>query len=74
MNFEVRGGKVYKEPACQNLGSNWERIESVLSEEDGNLGYPLCSNWERIERILRAVEDYCRGELRRIYRQQLGKN
>jgi hypothetical protein len=34
MNFEVRGGKVYKEPACQSLGSNWERIERLLG-----LGY-----------------------------------
>jgi len=28
MNFEVSGGKVYKEPGCESLGSNWERIES----------------------------------------------
>ena len=28
MNFEVSGGKVYKEASCQGLGSNWERIES----------------------------------------------
>jgi hypothetical protein len=29
MNFEVRGGKTYKGVGCQDLGSNWERIESI---------------------------------------------
>ena len=37
MNFEVRGGKVYKEPGCQSLGSNWERIESGGRDAEGDV-------------------------------------
>ena len=32
MNFEVRGGKAYKGVGCQDLGSNWERIESYYCQ------------------------------------------
>jgi len=48
MNFEVSGGKVYKEASCRSLGSNWERIER--SSSGCWAGAAVAgSNWERIE-------------------------
>jgi hypothetical protein len=34
MNFEVRGGKVYKDAKRESHSSNWERIERL----DGDAG------------------------------------
>ena len=51
MNFEVSGRKVYKEPGCQSLDSNWERIESEALAVAEALEKLVDSNWERIERV-----------------------
>jgi predicted alpha-1,6-mannanase (GH76 family) len=50
MNFEVGGRKAYKGARRQNLGSSWERIESVVDAQELAHGAPLPgSSWERIE-------------------------
>ena len=49
MNFEVRGGKVYKDAKRESHGSNWERIESAPRPPRPARRGAVGSNWERIE-------------------------
>ena len=51
MNFEVRGGKVYKDAKRESHGSNWERIESIDHVMVLDANVIVGSNWERIESL-----------------------
>ena len=78
MNFEVRGGKVYKETPAKVSAATGKELkvgrrllragQEVRGAGSERLSI-LCSNWERIERVAPALAGAGVEEL-----QQLGKN